>query len=335
MAQRAYRARNQANMTALTRRVAQLETALERMSQAVVSFSDDLVQSDALVVYPNIADRLRDTVETCLSVAKYGEEGNHSEQRRESARYSMEAPTSIHPSLPNNTEDFLATYRPSKIFPSGPDVGSSIDVPAFIEHLRLSCLHRGLLLLKNPSVSIDSLKRPFRLLLPLVPRETITAFFHARLHARLNRTQPEQFSEIPFFHLGGAGTHFLGAGQDPDWTQTRQHEMRSTPSSELFTEIPADLDGEWFDVHDLKRYLQEKEVCLTRSPAGTEIRPLPRRAINAFDFTAGETGLQPLLPTKECSLTSLALMDRCICLGHSPGFRRRDVEGVINSIPQG
>lgn len=334
MAQRAYRARNQANMTALTRRVAQLETALERMSQAVVSFSDDLVQSDAVVVYPNLADRLRDTVETCLSVAKYGEEGNHPEQSRESAGYSMEVPPSLHPSLSSNTEDFLATYRSGQIYASGPDAGNSIDVPQFIEHLRISCLHRGLVLLNNPSVSIDSLKRPFRLLLPLVPRETITAFFNARLHARLNRTQPEQFSEIPFFYLGGAGTHYLepfSAGE------SRERAMGGAYSSAL-AEVPAELDGEWFDVHDLKRYLQEKEVYLTISPAGNEIRPLPRRAINAFDFTAGETGLishEDGKRLRKASLTSLALIDRCICLGHSPGFRRRDVEWAVNSMPQG
>lgn len=294
MAQRAYRARNQANMTALTRRVAQLETALERISQAVVSFSDDLVQSDALVVYPNLADRLRDTVETCLSVAKYGEEGNHPEQSRESSRYSTEVSPSIHPSLSNSTEDFLATYRSSKIFPSGSDGASSIEVPEFIEHLRLSCLYRGLLLLNNPSVSIDSLKRPFRLLLPLVPRETITAFFHARLHARLNRTQPEQFAEIPFFHLGGAGTHYL----DPFPTgKSREHAMESSSLSEPSAEILDELDGEWFDVHDLKRYLQKKEVYLTISPAGTEIRPLPRRTINAFDLTACKTASFPTMTT--------------------------------------
>ncbi|CAI7607203.1 unnamed protein product [Penicillium pancosmium] len=69
LAQRAYRARNGAHIQALEKRVARLESALERTVQATISFTDTLVESQALASHQKIAYHLRDTVKTCLDMA--------------------------------------------------------------------------------------------------------------------------------------------------------------------------------------------------------------------------------------------------------------------------
>ncbi|KAL2824338.1 hypothetical protein BJY01DRAFT_256482 [Aspergillus pseudoustus] len=325
MAQRAYRARNQAQVTTLQRRITQLEAALEQMGGAVVSFSDALVQSQVLTSYPQLADPLREMVATCLSLAEASDEATEetSPQPRASPT-EVQYHSSIDPSLSSHSirdpfHDLYSSTILSAFTPNNPNhANSMMDVPSFIEHLRIACLYRGFVMLNNPSIPLDLLWRPFRLLLTLVPRDTITSFFHARLVARLNKRAPETFAEIPFFQLGGAGTHYpelyLPMHHSREWgeeSDSPSSTVESSPLSAFSPEVREELEGEWFDVHDLAGYLREKGVLfVTASADGEGRRRLARRVVKALDFTA-------------------ALVNKSICLGHSPGFRRRDVESAI------
>ncbi|KAL4874795.1 hypothetical protein BJY04DRAFT_224636 [Aspergillus karnatakaensis] len=371
-AQRAYRARNQAESATLKRRLAQLEKALEEISQGVVSLSDSLVQSDVLRSYPQVADRLRDTVETCLALAKSGDEdlqlqvqerdettqpasvqtqsGRRSPQTPQRSIPSMPAPAPI---LPNR---YLSpTWFTSSPFPFPYPYRSSstnafsttrfedkagtmaMPIPHFIETIRLASLHHGLRLLDDPSIPLTILARPFRLLLPLVPRETITLFFRARLQARLAKQQPHHFAEIPFFQLGGAGTHYVNGFV----SNAKRNEMYSGfgyegwdvveagfggegagagegegPLSAFSPQIREELDGEWFDLNDLEGFLLERGVALgvvssaSTSAGDGEGAGDGDQVVNVVDLTA-------------------ELLRKAICLGHSPGFRRKDVEAAI------
>ncbi|KAF3384390.1 hypothetical protein F1880_002354 [Penicillium rolfsii] len=78
LAQRAYRARNEANTIALKQRIAQLESALEAQSKAVVLLSNLLEEDPVVMSHPHIADRLRETVKICLNSAMYSEESTTS-----------------------------------------------------------------------------------------------------------------------------------------------------------------------------------------------------------------------------------------------------------------
>ncbi|KAL4869839.1 hypothetical protein BDV12DRAFT_196062 [Aspergillus spectabilis] len=340
-AQRAYRARNQATVIALKRRLAQLENALEEISKGVVSLSDSMVQLQVLNSYPQIADGLRETVETCLALARYSEEdekpaqgqenvdySRHDEESRESREsrqrslYNKGIPPS--PILPNiyfrtSTEGLDAAWFTRNPFPFRPEFpgAATMGIPAFIEHIRIACLYHGFRILNDPSIPVDILARPFRLLLPLVPRDTIATFFQSRLHARLAKAQPERHSEIPFFHLGGAGTHYRdgfisNAKRNEQYPQYAGYSIidGDGPLSAFSPPIREELDGEWFDLNDLEGYLLEKRVCLVMvasTATGSELE-----AVNAVHLTA-------------------ELLRKAICLGHSPGFRRRDVEAAINS----
>ncbi|KAL2854085.1 hypothetical protein BJX68DRAFT_232786 [Aspergillus pseudodeflectus] len=307
MAQRAYRARNQAQAATLQRRIVQLESALEQMGSAVVSFSDALVQSGVRTSFPNLADPLRGMVATCLSLAEANEEGGDGLPHHppEEAQRS----SGIEYSLSPNRDVFHDAYRSAMLAGFNPNTKDTpIDVPDFIEQLRIACLYHGFVMLNNPKIPLELLWRPFRLLLTLVPRDTITSFFRARLVARLNKRPPEAFAEIPFFQLGGAGTHYPELYLPPEHSREWETSTASSPLSAFSPEVQGELEGEWFDMHDLAGYLRENEVCIV-SPMQEEV-PRTRRTVKALDFTS-------------------ALIEKSICLGHSPGFRRSDVERAI------
>ncbi|KAL2837011.1 hypothetical protein BJY01DRAFT_251709 [Aspergillus pseudoustus] len=336
VAQRAYRARSEAYTRRLEQRVARLEAALERAGRAVIAFADNVIETQILISHQQLVHQLRDTVKTCLESALVGEDDCH-EQTRDPKRgdVSGTSPTlrgteqvdddSQHAERPRAAVD--QETPPLGILPCSPPLSldtTMIEVPAFAQQLRIACLYQGFLMLNNPSVPLEALRRPFCLLLSLVPRETIASFFQMCLHARLQNQEPYRWLDIPCFALGGAGTHFPSATTTPvsDEMQSRQQRGGSPASphqeppsaidaapSAFSPESRKDLDGEWFDLLDLVGYLGEQDVVLSmeRPTLGTA-----HRVINVVNFTA-------------------ALIEKGICLGHSPGFKRSDVEMAIES----
>ncbi|KAL4746201.1 hypothetical protein BDW72DRAFT_39073 [Aspergillus terricola var. indicus] len=271
------------------------------------------------------AHRLRDTVKTCLYSAIDGngclEESaclNQSEPslkeiqaqggHEEWPRSSQHAGLSVLP--PASNAPFLLQSVP-------PAAGAPmIEAPVFANQLRIACLYQGFLLLKNPSVPLEALKRPFRLLLSVVPRETIASFFHACLQARLNNKQPDRCSDIPCFTLGGAGTHYPEVGESNQSQTESGWERQQTPEVQIHNTLSAfspeaqeDLDGDWFNLFDLVGYLRAHGVALSMAPP---VLGTAYRTVNAVDFAA-------------------ALAEKGICLGHSPRFKRSDVEVAISS----
>lgn len=179
----------------------------------------------------------------------------------------------------------------NQLLPFERDGTRIVEAPVFVQHLRITCLYQGFLVLKNPSVPLNALRRPFRLLLSLVTRETITSFFYTCLYARLNNNQPDRWNEIPFFKLGGAGTHYREAfPSSQSETETRGSEQQHFPVengalSAFSPEAQEELDGDWFDIWDLAGYLQSERIALSTAPP-TENTTY--RKVNALDFTAGE-----------------------------------------------
>lgn len=174
------------------------------------------------------------------------------------------------------------------------DGTGTVEAPFFVQHLRITCLYQGFLVLKNQSVPLNALRRPFRLLLSLVTRETITSFFYACLYARLNNDQPDRWNEIPFFKLGGAGTHYPEAfSSSQSETETRgpeqQHfSLENHALSAFSPEAQEELDGDWFDIWDLAGYLQAERISLSTAPPTENTT---HRKVNALDFTAGKARL--------------------------------------------
>lgn len=311
LAQRAYRARNRAHIQALEKRVARLESALERTGQAIISFTDTLVEPQALASHQKIAYHLRDTVKTCLDIANDYLEDVAGSNPPET---SLIGHTSIVPqaSARDEQEEWplseghagLSVLSRNLLPPSALNGAKVIEAPVFIDNLRIACLYQGFLLLNNPSVPLEALRRPFRLLLSLVTRETITSYFHTCLYARLNNKQPDDVNCIPSFRLGGAGTHYpevVASNQVGSRSEQHDPSMIHDTLSSFSPEAQKDLDGQWFDLFDLVGFLRAQGTTLSMVPP---VDDTTHRAVNAVDFTAGELAFSyTLLLELWCHLT--------------------------------
>lgn len=70
LAQRAYRMRKETTISALKKKIAQLEDTIEQMNQSFVHFSDNAMESGVLNGSPELAQQLRATTKQFLQLAK-------------------------------------------------------------------------------------------------------------------------------------------------------------------------------------------------------------------------------------------------------------------------
>ncbi|OGM51148.1 AT DNA binding protein [Aspergillus bombycis] len=331
LAQRAYRSRKEANITSLKGRISQLEATLEKMSSAVVSFSDNLVQSGALSSHPDIASHLRDTVQTCLALAKEASKdgepespdtSSHGEDSTSSASAGPDGTSTDHNTSPRSHAEQTTPPESGPSKPISPSLSeplepSAMDIPLFIEQLHLACVYQGYLVLSNPSVPMSRIERPFRFLFTLMDRPHLTAAFEALLHAKLSQKRLEEcYAGVPFFKLGGAGTHYersTGKAQEGEKPLCRYQQWATIhdPLARFSPEIRQEMEGDWFDMQDLAGYLREKGVRLFSSAPSETDRKSARTSINVTRFTQ-------------------TLISRGICLGRTPGFRRSDVDSALH-----
>lgn len=305
LAQRAYRSRKEANITSLKGRISQLEATLEKMSSAVVSFSDNLVQSGALSSHPDIASHLRDTVQTCLALAKEASKDSEPESPDTSSHgEDTTSSTSVGPDgapIDQNTSPSTHAEQatppesgpPKPISPplSEPLEPSAMEISLFIEQLHLACVYQGYLVLSNPSVPMSRIERPFRFLFTLMDRPHLTAAFEALLHAKLSQKRLEEcYAGVPFFKLGGAGTHYArstGQAQEGEKPLCRYQQWTTIhdPLARFSPDIRQEMEGDWFDMQDLAGYLREKGVHLFSSAPSAMDRKSSRMAVNVTRFT--------------------------------------------------
>ncbi|KAL1963251.1 hypothetical protein VTN77DRAFT_8576 [Rasamsonia byssochlamydoides] len=145
----------------------------------------------------------------------------------------------------------------------------------FARRLHRSCLERGYRLLTDPSVNPEELLRTFRFSFGISNRKRIISRFQKLLSRGVNEAL--ETWNMPFFHLGGAGTHYPRRDQQgnpvyppnmhpitealgpwPFHLAETPHENKSIES--LLMAIG--FDGEWFDSYDVEGFLREKGIFL-------------------------------------------------------------------------
>ncbi|KAJ5188128.1 hypothetical protein N7491_004453 [Penicillium cf. griseofulvum] len=326
LAQRAFRSRQRDAITGLNNRISQLETILDRMSLTVLSFSGQLIQSGVLAPYSDLTTHLHDTIKTFHALTS-------------EANPDRETPVSNAPShsedLPQSSSPGLITTPSSNIPPSSsPDRSTSdhftsdsfphtlespeisvIELSEFIERLNLACLYQGKLALCDQSISLHRLQTPFGFLFSMMNRECATVYFKARLDAQVSQKPLDGWAEVPFFGLGGAGTHYPrlslhNQGVSHSFRGYHEWDIVRDPLSLVSPDIQEQLKGDWFDLQDLEGFLREKDVILILcSDEPNQVSP-SKTTVN----------IARLIP---------ALMTRGICLGRTPGFHRDDVEKAL------
>ncbi|RAL13884.1 bZIP transcription factor [Aspergillus homomorphus CBS 101889] len=347
LAQRAYRSRKEANMSSLKSRILQLESVVEQMSSAVLSLSDQLVHSGVLESNPVLSEHLHHTVQTCLTLAK-----DTNKDGSDSTAVVPSAPPREPPSAPafvssnefqfsvpidlgtNYASDFhlyqpekqVTPFRPALMPPPQllvlPEI-QEMELSVFMSRLHMSCIYHGCLALCDDNISIERIMRHFCLPLTIVDRKRLTALFYAALNTKDGKKRYEDWKEIPFFSLGGAGTHYpWSAAKAGLASYLHRPGVRWVVLPEPLLHFPSHLQnvlaGDWFDMGDLEGYLREKGVRLfAHAPpeAGNHSYP-PAPAVNARRL--------------------IKMLTRSgICLGWTPGFRRRDVEKALRECAGG
>ncbi|RAH72542.1 uncharacterized protein BO66DRAFT_317170 [Aspergillus aculeatinus CBS 121060] len=347
LAQRAYRSRKEANMSSLKSRIGELESVVEQMSSAVLSLSDQLVQSGVLESNPHLAEHLHHTVQTCLNLAKDANKDgadstalvpSSASSRTSSAQSSapgngfqfsvpIDFGKTYPPVLPTfQSEKQMTPFRPALRPPPQqlalPDI-QEMELSVFMSRLHMSCIYHGCLALCDDNISTERIMRHFCLPLTIVDRKTLTGLFYAALNTKDGKKRYEDWKDIPFFSLGGAGTHY-------PWTAAKaglasylhRPGVRWVVLPEPLLELPPHLQkvlaGDWFDMGDLEGYLREQGVRL-------------------FAHAPPDVGKDSHQPAPAVNAKRLIkILSGCgICLGWTPGFRRRDVEKALRECTEG
>ncbi|KAL4779765.1 hypothetical protein BJX76DRAFT_68364 [Aspergillus varians] len=299
MAQRAYRSRKDANVSSLKERINQLEVAVKQMSTSVISLGDDIVRSGALDSHPDLLRPLGNTVQACLALPMIPH-GDFSDSQVE-----------LQDSSPGQNR------RVGYPSPSSSESADTMDISEFADRLHVTCSYQAYLVCANPAIPERRLESRFLILLSVMPRPFVAEFFKDWLLARAGHKTLDHWSHIPFFRIGGAGTHYPASG-DPHFPfPNRQGSAAIQEGLSRFTpDVQDELEDEWFDLGDLQGYLHERQVVFPAS--ARSISPVGGRQ-------------------KDPSATSVShlmqqLIKGAICLGRTPGFRRRDVEMAVDEF---
>ncbi|KAL5044239.1 hypothetical protein BDW71DRAFT_199110 [Aspergillus fruticulosus] len=328
VAQRAYRSRQQDTVDGLKNRVSIMETSIEKMSSAMLLFSEELVQSGILRSHSALTGKLRDTMKVFFTVAAGLSLDDDDELRAlvdsnetiDSPPRASQQPTIRRPSpnlLSHHPLDGTELYQPSSaVLPhpvNSPEV-SVIEVSAFIQRLLLEALYQGHLALGDPSIGLSQLQRPFGIIFSMMNRERLTSYFKAELYSQIHQKPLTGWDEIPFFRLGGAGTHYPHRSSTGRFTFVAHRQSGGTvedPLALVTAELRTQLEGDWFDLQDLEWFLRDKNVLLVASAGEPTISSKVQTSINVTRF----------IP---------ALISRGVCLGRTPGFRRDHVEEALH-----
>lgn len=281
LAQRAYRTRQQAAIEGLKTRITLLETTLDNMSAAVLSFSEQLVQSGVLGSHSGLTANLRDTMKTFLSLASKASPNDEIQLPDDPTKITDSSPFSLpspiqrpSPNLSFHLPlDHTGLYQPrSDVLPhtlNSPGV-SVVGVSEFIERLHLAALYQGHLALCNQSIGLCQLQRPFGLIFSMMNRDRLASYFKAELYAHVNKKPLDGWEEVPFFSLGGAGTHYpgpleQGRSAGTPFPRYKRWGTVEDPLSLVTADIREQLEGDWFDLQDLEGFLRDRNVLLLLS----------------------------------------------------------------------
>jgi hypothetical protein len=317
---------------------------MEKMSSAMLSFSEELVRSGVLRGHSAITTNLRDTMKVFLAMAsgvvslddekmgvvlvdsdKIIESPPGASQQQEQRRLKW-LPRNIPRHLPL---DGTQSSKPTSAIP--PHTANSagmaiIEVSAFIQQLLLVVLYQGHLALGDTSIGLDQLQRPFGLIFSMMNREQLKSYFKAELDSQLSQKPLDGWNEVPFFRLGGAGTHYAdGKSTGPFVAHYQSGGTVEDPLSLVGADLRTQLEGDWFDLQDLEGYIRDKNVLLVTAAGERANRSKVQTSINVSRFITGRC--PPWFGM--IILTLIALITRGVCLGRTPGFQRKDVEYAL------
>lgn len=293
-AQQAYRSRQQSQLSSLKARIVQLEDAFHHLSQTMHTFDDQVIRNGSQLSQPELfqtVQSLRDDIVSHLKQAdiRFQESPNNEPSEpsqavvgQARAQVASEVPTgrlkdhtlesgfwklflgSSAGMIPStNTQALDNQSNDLNPIPVTPSIAETHTIQyattPFTQRLYRACAQSGYRFLSNPSYKDEDMWE-FGLLLQRMPRADITDYF-ARV-VNLEPCNPIIDARFPYISLGGAGTHYLQPSSD-----YFSHSFALFRTTNGVTHVPADED--WFDVHDVERYLLNQGIGVGEFPSPT------------------------------------------------------------------
>ncbi|KAL9620472.1 MAG: hypothetical protein Q9160_005057 [Pyrenula sp. 1 TL-2023] len=297
LAQRAYRLRKETTIGALKKRIAQLEGTIEQLNKSFVLFSDNAMQSGALNDNPELAQQLSATTRQFLHLAR--KTSPESDQEEDAIDEITQDAYAESADEPNANASMMQSLRQSSaeaqlesgaLSPIGSGlggleqtVGQNLSL-AFGES-SLSTESADLLKfqqwnLEMPEASASShdmltIERPF---------SQASSLFQELL----KRAAGESLENwnVPFFRVGGAGTHYPRIGRDGTYSYPPNIHSPAKAFGPMYMPNPETprqeqtleqllqaigFGGKWFDSHDVESYLQEKGIHISAQSSFVDV----------------------------------------------------------------
>ncbi|KAE8354416.1 hypothetical protein BDV28DRAFT_85030 [Aspergillus coremiiformis] len=309
-AQRTYRRKKETMFQDLKTRVAELEDSMNRISDSLSKFYHMAIQSDLHLTHPYLFQQLNSTVSQVKREAKSPTRGSLSAgelhgfglaavpsaraandvftfgytmnrntggngtfdgrvQGTPSARYT---PCSYPGSLPKPIERPLNGNSP---------LTCSFNESTFARRLHRYCIEYAYRLFTDPRTDPKDIYRVFRLVSCIRQEDKMSRYLASLVRA--GPKESPEMPEVPFYSIGGAGTHYYpmqsdGKPLDPENRRLPSRVLSSMPGSAQEPEtkpLPEKrqellkmygLDGTWLDCRDVQVYLEEKGFFLDGSP---------------------------------------------------------------------
>lgn len=230
----------------------------------------------------------------------------------------------------------------------------SFQEPGFSRRLQRYCLEYAFRLFLDPRSPPTTTYRVFRLVACVQDKGKTYPRFRELVTGGIQ--DPLELPSLPFYCVGGAGTHYplrdalgdpvypsnmrlpnriLGCMSFPDG-QSNNTGLDRQKLLELFG-----LDGQWFDCRDVEEYLRSRGVCIEQSSVLPRVSLASQddelsshdstdtRALDVESFFKGEDALDRDSISPADSIPELR--NGVVLLGRAPGFRKTDVQRAFES----
>ena len=179
----------------------------------------------------------------------------------------------------------------------------SFQETTFARRLHRMCLERAFRNLTNPNIEPDYIKRTFRFTFSFSNRKRMLQRFQEMLKRKAGESLENW--NAPFFHIGGAGTHFPRRDEEgnPIYPPNMISPAKAfgpqpyveveTPRMEASMQEMLDnigFGGTWFDSHDVEQYLRTKGIYLDGQSSFIEVDPTVLAMIKSSTISTNSDG---------------------------------------------
>ncbi|RDW70530.1 uncharacterized protein DSM5745_08041 [Aspergillus mulundensis] len=322
-AQRTYRQKKEAVFKDATARADSLEARMRSVDQALSQLSETAEEAQLHLSHPDIHARLVQL----RGLLADGQESASDEMGSSSEAPSPE-PASMRGPVPGSNMPGLLQSA-SKCTPRAPlqarQYTYAFQESSFARQLQRYCLEHAYRLFADPCSHPHEVYRVFRLV-PCIKDPSAT---RPRLRQLLmgGRTDALEIVTLPFYCVGGAGTHFVRRGSDGDGTPISRPPVNSrqprrvlgiaagSEQERLQALTAYGLGGEWFDCCDVEGYLRQLGLDGDHTAAGElGLFPALHIASGAMGLEVeGDGGQSFVLDVERFFLSGFPLLRGCAC----------------------